>query len=143
MEHKSIEGLADILNMTFKDYDHIVCVILFGSYNTEYYNQNSDLDFAVVYDGHVDIQYELDLEIRMSEVLGTDDIDVINLNKKALPFKHEVLSTGRIIYENDYERTSDFLEEVFRYYCDQEHDIRIMRQQYDYSLKESYVNGRY
>jgi hypothetical protein len=79
----------------------------------------------------------------MSEALGTDNIDVINLNKKPLSFKHKVLSTGRIIYENDYEKTSDFLEEVFRGYCDQEYDIREMNQQFDYSLKESYINGRY
>lgn len=143
MEHKNVEKLTDKLGMVFKDYDKILCVILFGSYNTEYYNRNSDLDFAIVYDGYVDIQYELELEIRISEILGTDNIDVINLNKKPLSFKHKVLSTGRIIYENDYEKTSDFLEEVFRGYCDQEYDIREMNQQFDYSLKESYINGRY
>ena len=31
----------------------------------------------------------------------------------------------------------------FRGYCDQEYDIREMNQQFDYSLKESYINGRY
>jgi uncharacterized protein len=95
----------------------------------------------VIYDGYVNIEYELSIEVRIAEVLRTDNIDVVNLNKKPISFKHKVLSTGKIIYEKDYVKTSDFLEYVIRYYGDQEYDIKAMNKEYDHSLRESYLNG--
>jgi len=44
-----IEQKLDQLNEVFEQYPNIIAVIVFGSYNTPYYNQNSDIDFGIIY----------------------------------------------------------------------------------------------
>lgn len=134
-----ISEAAEIsLRELFSRNPRIIAVILFGSYNTPYYTDRSDLDFGVVYDGPVDLRDELELELDLSQILKTERIDLINLNRAPLMLKYNAVAQGRIIFERNYEKTSDFIEAVYRDYCDFEPEYRMLCAEYDRSLKESY-----
>lgn len=64
-----------------KENPDILALYIFGSYGTEYQNENSDIDFAVLYERMPSLNDELSLEVKFSEILGTDDIDLINLRR--------------------------------------------------------------
>jgi len=80
-----IEEKLDKLCETFKNYNKIIGVLIFGSYNTSYYNERSDIDFGIIYnDKNVILFDELSIEDSISKVLATDNIDAVNLNKAPL-----------------------------------------------------------
>lgn len=111
---KELEKLKSYLS----DNPNIIAFYLFGSYGTEYQNQNSDIDFAVLYNKNVSLEEELTLEVKISEIFKRDDIDVINLNKAPLNLQHHVIYTGELLYCSNYVKLSDFKEKVFKYYGD-------------------------
>lgn len=61
---KELEKLKSYLS----DNPSIIAFYLFGSYGTEYQNQNSDIDFAVLYNKNVLLEEELTLEVKISEI---------------------------------------------------------------------------
>ena len=138
MEKINIQARLTELPTIFAHYPQITGVILFGSYDTPFFTAESDLDFGVVYSQSVELFTELALEAEISQALGTDQVDLVNLNKAPLILKYNAVAKGRIIYEKDYERMSDFLEQVFAAYCDYEYDYRTLCADYDESLRESY-----
>lgn len=131
------QQILELTNL-FREYSQVVCVVLFGSYNTQFFNQNSDLDFGVVFDRPVDLFVELEIETKLSQILGTDRIDLVNLSKAPLILKYNAIAKGKIIYEADYQKTSDFIENVYAKYCDYEFDYRNLCADFDHSLRESY-----
>ena len=95
----------------------IILAILFGSYGTEQQRADSDLDFAVLFNTNVDIYAEMRLLSGLTDLLGIENIDLVNLNKASIVLQHEALS-GKFIYEKDPVITSDYVERVTKYYCD-------------------------
>ncbi len=95
----------------------ISLAILFGSYGTEQQRADSDLDFAVLFNADADIYIEMRLLSGLSELLGIENIDLVNLNKASIMVQYEALA-GRLIYEKDPILTSDYSEKIFKYYCD-------------------------
>ena len=91
--------------------------ILFGSYGTEQQDADSDLDFAVLFNTEVNIYVEMRLLSGLSELLGVENVDLVNLNKASIVVQHEALA-GKLIYEKDPVITSDYFEKVIKYYCD-------------------------
>ncbi len=128
------------LRSLFQRHPEIIAAILFGSYNTPFFNERSDLDFGLIFDRSVELSTELNIEVEISELLGTDRIDLVNLNKAPLLLKYNAVAGGKIIYESDYEKTSDFLEKIYNEFCDFEYGYRNLCDDFDYSLRETY-NG--
>lgn len=129
------------LQQFFSRNKNIVGVYIFGSYNTEYYNDNSDIDFGIVFDEKVELFNELEVADAMSEILGTDNIDVVNLKKTPVTFQHKAVSTGKLIYESDYKKMSDYLENIIKFYCDYQYNFETLQKEYTYALKEEYLNA--
>lgn len=69
------------------------------SYGTEYQTALSDIDFAVLFDKKLGIAEEAAFLSRLSEILGTDRVDLVNLNKTPLNLQFRAISEGNIIYE--------------------------------------------
>lgn len=138
MSISNIEKQLPALKDLFNRHPEIIAVILFGSYKTPFYNERSDLDFGLFFDRPVDLSTELNIEVEISELLRTDQIDLVNLNKAPLLLKYNVVASGKIIFESDNEKTSDFLEKVYNEYCDFEYGYRNLCEDYDYSLRETY-----
>jgi len=95
----------------------ITLAILFGSYGTEQQRADSDVDFAVLFNTEADIYVEMRLLSGLSELLGIENIDLVNLNRSSIVVQHQALA-GKLIYEKDPIITSDYFEKVIKYYCD-------------------------
>lgn len=119
----------------------VLTAFLFGSYGTENQTALSDIDFAVLFNKKLKLEEEAEFLTRLSELLRTDRIDLINLNKAPLSLQFRAVSEGKIIYERDYITTCDFIEKVTSLYQDYAIDLNYYYKEYDEALKEAYGNG--
>ncbi|MFA5819951.1 MAG: nucleotidyltransferase domain-containing protein [Bacteroidales bacterium] len=120
----------------------IQAVFLFGSYGTGNQTDISDIDFAVLFDKRLDITEEAACLANISEFLGTDRVDLVNLNKAPLNLQFKAISEGKIIYEREYITTCDYIEKVIDLYQDYAIDLNYFYQEYDEALREAYTDGR-
>lgn len=122
--------------------DDVAAVYLFGSFGTEFQGKYSDIDFGVVYrpGEQPDLRRELQLEAELSLLLGTDYIDLINLNRAPLQLRFKAISQGRILYEGYPDELSDFLEETYCLYGDYQVDLKTYYDEYRRALQEAYLD---
>ena len=78
----------------------------------------------------------------ISEFIGTDRVDLVNLNKAPLNLQFKAISEGKIIYEREYITTCDYIEKVIDLYQDYAIDLNYFYQEYDEALREAYIDGR-
>lgn len=139
---KRLEELKPI----FENDHRVLAVFLYGSHVDGYAMPWSDIDLAVLYDEDVDLWEHLRLDARICKALGTDNIDWLDLRQLPLPVQHRVIQ-GRIIYEREPARVSDFImQSLIRYYSlrhildiyDREFSISLVHD-YDIRLEDSSV----
>ncbi|ADL43302.1 DNA polymerase beta domain protein region [Caldicellulosiruptor obsidiansis OB47] len=109
----------------FKVRDDIVAVWIVGSYGTKYQTENSDIDLAILFSKEISFFDELDLEVQICDILQTDKVDIINLNKAPLTLQFKAISEGREIIKKDPIKVADFEEVVLDLYQDHEYFYRI------------------
>lgn len=126
----------------FSGLPEVQTVFLFGSYGTENQTVLSDIDFAVVFDKKLSLREEAAFLANLSDYLGTDRVDLVNLNKAPLNLQFRAVSEGEIIYERDYINTCDYIEIVIDLYQDYAIDLNYYYKEYDEALKEACSNGR-
>ncbi|AGK99992.1 type VII toxin-antitoxin system MntA family adenylyltransferase antitoxin [Desulfoscipio gibsoniae] len=121
----------------------IAAVYLFGSYGTEFQTKHSDIDLGVIFlpEVNADLRTELELEVALSLAMGTDQIDVVNLNRSPIQLRYRAISEGCLIYQGDYVATSNFLEETYKYYLDYAYHLKNFHRERSKALKEAYANG--
>jgi predicted nucleotidyltransferase len=124
-----------------REFPNVLAVFLFGSQADGYATPESDIDLGVLFAREPDLEEELDLEVTLCDLLGTERVDVVNLNRADLLLRHRAIS-GRLIYERDAERVSDFIEETILRYIDYEPDLRAFYRDYDQALEEAYGHRR-
>ncbi len=110
----SISDIKDRLAPLFDD-EALSLIILFGSIASGTVHAQSDVDIAFLYDSKVDI---LELTNRVSRLLGTDRVDVVDLRHAAPLLKFAAAKTGKIVYERSPGVFSDFYSLAFRRYVD-------------------------
>jgi uncharacterized protein len=125
----------------FKEDTRILTVYIFGSFGTEKQNTMSDIDLGVLYDSQIPLLDELRYSADISSILKTDKVDVINLNTSPVYMQHQVLYTGKKIFERDFYKTADFVERVLEEFHDYEFILRKYREDYAEGLREEYLNG--
>lgn len=123
------------LKPIFKDYPYIAGAYLFGSYATGKEGTMSDVDIAVLLkEPHPkgrDLIHEMNyLAYRIEDALGVGEVDLIELNNQGLIFVHNVLKTGRLIYDADTDFRIKFVAKVISDYCDFEPTLRFMNNYY-------------
>ncbi len=123
--------------------DDVAAAYLFGSYGTEYETEYSDIDLGIIFlpGINADFKRELELEVALSLALGTDRLDVVNLNKAPIQLRYRAISEGRLIYEADYISTSDFIEKTLKYYLDYAYYLKSFFRERNKALKEAYTGG--
>lgn len=93
------------LESVFKQYPQVKLVYFFGSKATGKAGPLSDYDFAVLLDeegAQKRFKIRIEILIKLSEVLKTDDIDLIVLNDAKSPeLKFSIIKDGKIIYEKE------------------------------------------
>lgn len=123
------------LKNIFKDYSYIASAYLFGSQTSGKKGPMSDVDIAILLKenapkGRELIHEEDYLSYRIEDALQVKEVDLIELNKQGLIFVHNVLRTGRLIYDADPDFRIKFVAKVISDYCDFEPTLRFMNNYY-------------
>src|SRR5262249_46281112 len=120
----SAEHLSAITRV-FGSESVVLAAWLFGSVARGRATPSSDVDFAVLLRREaptgLDRLVLLDRLARaLGDVLGVPDqqVDVVSLNEQGVLFQHNVLRTGRLIYEADTKARVLFVTSVIRRYLD-------------------------
>jgi len=121
----------------FARHENVRGVFLFGSQVDGTATPHSDIDLAVLYEQSPDLTEELALGVTVSEVLGTERVDLVNLNRAGLLLRQRAIS-GRVLYERDADRVSDFIEFTLRRYVDHAPRLAAYYRGYDRALEEAY-----
>lgn len=112
------EKMTDLISY-FKNHEDIATVYLFGSYGTPLYNPElSDIDLAVIFNRNLSLKEEMLIDAKISVILESDNLDVVNLNKARVDICYQALATGTIIYERNSILTADFVEKTLKHYFD-------------------------
>ncbi len=119
------------LKNVFKDYPYIASAYLFGSQVSGKMGSLSDVDIAILLkeDAPKDRQliHEEDyLAYKIAKALGVKEVDLIDFNSQGLIFKHNVLRTGKLIYDVDPRFRINFEVRVITEFCDFEPTLRFI-----------------
>ncbi len=128
--------LKKLIN-TFKKFDNIAAVYIFGSYGTDLYNKHmSDVDFAVLCE---DETFERDIFFELTEIFKTDNIDVLNLKKIPVFLRYKIIKDGNLIYENNKKLLDDYIENVLKFYFDEKYRLDKFYDDYEKALRDKYA----
>lgn len=129
-------------------YQEIVALYLFGSFARGNANENSDIDLAIIFDKNVpsEIYFEkkMDYLILATEVLRTDEIDLIVLNNAPPSLAYRVFSEGKVLYENEEKKSQRVALQarVFNLYFDFMPVRKTVSEGLKRRIREGYFGGR-
>ena len=121
------------LKDVFAEYPYIAAAWLFGSQAKGKAGPMSDIDIALLLKDDapkgLELIHEEDyLAYRIQKALGVKaDVDLADLNNKKLVFQHNVLRTGKLVYEGDKDVRVRFATRVISEFCDFEPRLRFMQ----------------
>ncbi|MDI3480937.1 MAG: uncharacterized protein PWQ97_592 [Tepidanaerobacteraceae bacterium] len=116
MKSINVMGNRDLIEYFKKD-PNILLVTVFGSLiENDFLEKISDIDIAILFENNITLMDEARIMDEMSEIIGFENVDLLNLNKANFILRYNAVIKGRIIYERDRRITEDFLESVL-YSC--------------------------
>lgn len=128
----NIESKISQLVEYFKQREEINTVFIIGSYGTEFQREDSDIDFAILYNCNIDIFTEMEIEAKISEIIRFDNIDLVNLSKAPITLQKKAINEGRQIYVRDFNKLCDYMEYVYKRYRDEIYFINNFYKDYFY-----------
>ncbi|MBF0282810.1 MAG: nucleotidyltransferase domain-containing protein [Zetaproteobacteria bacterium] len=81
-----------------------VVLYLHGSQGTAWQRHDSDWDFAILTDAPLHLEQKLAFQQVLASALGTDDVDLADLNRCDTVFSALVVSQGKALYVGDDEQ---------------------------------------
>jgi uncharacterized protein len=112
-----------------KEDKRITALYLFGSAAEENLKPLSDIDIAVLLSRSIpkekQLDVYLDISVKISELLETDEVDLLLMNSAPPHIIQELLSNKKLIFYNDKEELVSFIERNtmlyldFKYYRDE------------------------
>ena len=133
MAHLPQEDILQVL----ESHPKVLAAFLFGSQVEGYATSQSDVDLAILYDGEIDWREQARLADELEALFGGVKVDVVDARRLPLPLQHRVIR-GRIIYERDPDRVSDFIQRVIVRYLDFLPDLRAYQQEFDRAMELAY-----
>ena len=116
-----------------KSEGNIKAAYLFGSYANDTYNENSDIDIAVMYKEDMDEYEHAGKSIDVSRVFEDTPVDYIDLQKTNVFLQFEILSKGKVIYCENENDLIQFTNRVQHLYIEMDYE----RKKYiNYVLRE-------
>ncbi|WP_061994187.1 nucleotidyltransferase domain-containing protein [Clostridium sp. ATCC 25772] len=118
-ENNREEVLRVIYSRSFKDIflnNNITNVIIFGSLASGEFNEESDVDIAVISHKKIDFNTELKITLEIEEMLGRS-IDFIDINDENInnAIKIEALKSKEVVInDNLLEETLEFYDRLYR-----------------------------
>ena len=93
-------------------------VYIFGSRVSGQVGPRSDYDFAILFLEQPGAGRVCALKHRIAEFLGTDQIDLVVLNRAPVELWYNVVATGRVLYEKSRAVLVEFEAETLSFYFD-------------------------
>jgi len=139
-----IEPCLGALVDYFSTHKKVVAAYIYGSYRTEMQTPLSDVDMAILFSTQTKSYFAdaMKLEADIAEICGCDDVNILALNDASVVMQFKVISTGRLLYERDSKKLSDFQELVCKLYADFMPDYLQFCRDYDHSLRGAYIYDR-
>lgn len=134
MENIQLEILDKLKSKELKNYLSKLDInnaLVFGSIITDNFNEESDVDIAILGTSKLTIKEILKLELFLEELLERN-IDVIDLNSDNLDIfiKIDILNDGKSIYTTDNNKFLEkFIEKVDWYYRENEYYFKCRRRE--------------
>ncbi len=119
----------------------VVGVWLFGSQADGTATRESDIDLGVLFARQVTLDEHLTLEAAIDEILQSGDFDVVDAQRVDLRMKHRIIS-GKLLYDHDAVRVSDFIERVLREYPDYYYYWKRFNEGYFEGMRQDYARFR-
>ncbi len=110
----TIDELKDKLAPLFEE-ERLQVVLLFGSHASGRPSPESDIDLGFLYDGPVDL---LDLTNKVTRLLHTDRVDVIDLRRASPLLSFSAARQGKPLYVRSAAQLHAFYSLSFRRYVD-------------------------
>jgi uncharacterized protein len=114
----------------------IIALIVFGSAATGKLKPLSDIDLAVLLDDKMNknqlFEKELDLRSEISQILGSEEFDLVNMNLSPARFVHNILREGKLLFCKNKSVLVDFIEKNTREYL----DFKYYREEFDRTFRE-------
>jgi uncharacterized protein len=127
---EDIRQRIDLLTDPFKEDSNIVFAYLFGGLVRDKRKPLSDVDLGIYVRNIKRLSY-LSLFSKISQILGTDEIDLVILNSAPISFAGRILQKRKILIDKD-----PFLRHRY--------ESRILREFFDFTIKEKEIlHGRY
>jgi uncharacterized protein len=98
----------------------IKMLIYFGSYHTEYFNYESDIDIAFLSSGALDSSEQLQLLEDLIIFHRKSEIDLVDLQKADPLLRYEVAVNGKVFYEEE----PDFFDRYALFYIKQYYELK-------------------
>ncbi|MCL5966462.1 MAG: nucleotidyltransferase domain-containing protein [Deltaproteobacteria bacterium] len=119
------------IRSVLKDYPFVAAAWLFGSRASGSQGPMSDADIAILLGrsaptGRRLIHAEDEMAARLAKPLKVKDVDLVALNSQGLVFRHNVLRTGRLVYDADRRYRIAFTQRVIVNFCDFEPTLRLV-----------------
>ena len=135
------------LQKRISQYPEVIAAYLYGSAVTGKMNPMSDVDVAILLQEQTPHRRELSISFyilsAIQEIFHREgDVKVLN-RITDLPFLHEVLSTGKLIYERDRNIHREFVAETIIAYLDFKPAYEIALRNYARSLKRNKIQPRF
>lgn len=127
----NIEDKIENLIKYFRMRSNIVAVWIIGSYGTEHQREESDIDFAILFDKEIKILEEMSIAGDITEILNEENIEIVNLDKRTpITLQFRTIKEGRILYESDYIKVCDYIEQVIKQYQSSRYYIETFNKDY-------------
>lgn len=121
-------------------------VYLFGSVATNTVNRFSDIDIALVVQDDIPpgqyLDLEMELEVKLNEILESGNFDVRVINNAPLGFQGQVLEKSILLYSRDENRRVDFETKTRDNYFDFLPVLNQMRKVFFNRLKKEGLLGQ-
>ena len=118
ISHNIIE-LFTKLSENLQKEPSILFTYIFGSFGKGKPGPLSDLDIAIFLDSSSELlEKKMDLIGKVTEIMGTDEVDLVLLNESPLSLRFEVLRTGRVLFSKDEAQRISFVARTYQSYCD-------------------------
>ena len=122
MEHFELDEHKEALAQYFAALDGVVLAYLFGSHARGQAWAHSDVDVAVLLQGHPDDARCMDMRLEviggLMERLHTDEVDVLILNQGFPALNYAVLRDGALIFCRDHQARIAFYLRTLNEYLD-------------------------
>lgn len=124
-----IERLNSKEVIKFANKHNITTMIMFGSIISNEFNEESDVDLALIANKGIELDNILDMELFMQNLLNRE-IDILDLRSEVLDLfvKINILNTGKVIYSKDNCKSLNILyDETDKLYKENENFIHFRR----------------